>query len=104
MDFLVIEITTEIMAFIIGSYIGVILAAGVFADSEDSNKKQIFELLIYGTVGWIAGFIIRAFMIESRPEATGIMIFAVFVILGILSYMFFTMLSDLIKDKLIALK
>lgn len=104
MDFLAIEITAETVAYIMGSYIGVILAASVVADDEDSNKKQIAELLICGTVAWIVGFAVRTFMIESRPEATGLIILALFVMLGVLSYLIFTMLSRSIKDKLIIFK
>ena len=90
-------LTIETVGFVIASYLGAIVAFVVLEDAQINDKKQSIKILLYGTVGWIAGFLIKIFMLDSGPELATVTIFAIFAISGLMSYTLLTILSNLIK-------
>jgi len=89
---------------ILGSYLGALLAVEVIGCTEDNNKSKLSCALLYGTLGWIGGIVLRIFLIVNMFEIPAIKMFFIFVILGILSCLLFTLVSTSIKDKLVIFK
>ena len=94
----------EILLLITVSYIGASIFSAVSKDEEDENKNETLIILLYGGVGWIAGFMLRAFEVASVADMPLLDLTLLFAALGMFSYMLMTLIVEEVKDKMIAFK
>ena len=96
----------ETLLLITASYIGAALISALAEgeDKDNEGRSEMLIILLYGGVGWIAGFVLRAFNVGNMSGMSLATLAFVFALLGAFSYIIMTLIVKEIKDKKIALK
>ena len=78
------------LILIAGAYVGAFLGSLIL---KYEGEGLVFSLAAYGTIGWIAGFLSGYFGLPDLTQIGIVMGTVVFALLGMASYLIFTMLD-----------
>lgn len=79
-----------VVILVAGSYIGAFLGSLII---KDEREGTMFNMGLYGSVGWVAGFLVHYFELLNLTELGMVMSFVVFALLGMVSFVAFTLLD-----------
>ena len=96
----------ETLLLISVSYVGAALISEIIVDKDKNGegRSEMLIILLYGGVGWITGFVLRAFDVGNMSEMSLATLAFVFALLGAVSYIVMTLIVEEVQDKMIVFK